>query len=213
MPLIIEEIINESIVVGVWHCIESLGELEADIKLPDHDQLELKKTSLHKRKIEKTIARMLVKELYEKHFNLEYKGLKKLTTGKPIIVDSDKEISISHCENYLCVLISTKDKAGIDLQNVNDKIQRVAPRIFSEDELEQIGTNKMLLARAWSAKEAMFKYYEKGEINFKKHLSLKNIADPDLFHGILSCCDEIKEVELGSIQISKSYQLVYCFEK
>jgi len=103
LPLIREENIKNCIYIGVWHCIESLGELEADIDLPEIDQNEIKNTRLHKRKIEKTITRILSKYLLEKHFKTPYKGLIKLETGKPLLIDSKLEVSVSHCENYLAV--------------------------------------------------------------------------------------------------------------
>lgn len=213
MPLIKEENINDFIVIGVWHSVESLGELEADIMLPDCDVLEIKKARLHKRKIEKTLTRVLCKYLLEKYFNLPYQGILKLETGKPSLIGTNLELSISHCETYLTVLISSKDKAGVDIQHVNDKIERVATRIFSTEELAEIGSSKQYLARAWSAKEAMFKFYEKGKINFKRDLHLKKISNPDEFYGIFMCNGEEKIVNLGVIQVSKFYQLVYCIEK
>lgn len=213
MPLILEENIKDSIIIGVWRITESLGELEADYTLPQSDLDEIKSTLLHKRKIEKYITRLLAKQILEKHFNQKYQGLLRLETGKPKLIHLSLEISVSHCENYLSVLISNNDKAGIDLQNINDKIEKVSKRIFSEDELYQIGDDKQLLARAWSAKEAMFKYYEKGKINFKRDLHLKNIADSPSFYGILFRDKQEYKINLGTIQLSKSYQLVYCFEK
>jgi phosphopantetheinyl transferase len=213
LPLIKEENINDCIYIGVWQCTESLGELEAEIGLPMIDQTEIKNTRLHKRKLEKTITRVLCKYLLEKYFTIPYKGLIKLETGKPVLIDSKLEVSVSHCENYLAVLITSKDKAGIDLQNTNEKIQTVAPRIFSPNELSQINGDKKLLARAWSAKEAMFKYYEKGKINFKRDLHLKNIDGISDFYGILTCGGKEVEVDFGVFSIGKSYQLVFCYDK
>jgi 4'-phosphopantetheinyl transferase len=213
LPLIKEENINNSIIVGIWHCTESLGELEAEFNLPLIDQNEIDNTKMHKRKIEKTITRALSKYLLEKHFSQTYKGLQKLETGKPILVDVKLEMSVSHCENYLAVLITNLDKAGIDIQNTNEKIKAVAARIFSVQELAQINEDKNLLARAWSAKEAMFKFYEKGKINFKRDLHLKNISDSENFYGILTCNNQNIEVDFRVIEIGKSYQLVYCYDK
>ena len=213
MPLIKEENINDTLVIGVWHSIESLSELEADVLLLATDEIELKKTRLHKRKIEKILTRVLAKSLLENHFHLPYQGIKKLESGKPVLIGTDLELSVSHCEHYLTVLLSKKDKAGIDIQHVNEKIEKVAPRIFSDQELEQIGQSKQFLARAWSAKEAMFKYYEKGKINFKRDLHLYHISDPDKFHGIFTCGGKEIAVNLGVIEFNKFYQLVYCIEK
>lgn len=212
MPLILEKNIDQKIVIGVWQCTESLSELEADLFLPEADSLEISKISLHKRKIEKLTTRKLVKHLLKKHFNEEFKGLKKLDTGKPVLTGFNLEMSVSHCESYLTVLLSTNNKAGIDLQNINPKIKTVAPRIFSKDELNQINNNDLLLARAWSAKEAMFKYYEKGNINFIRDLHLSYIDDLKQFKGTLTCNEERIEVRFECIQVSKNYQIVYCYE-
>jgi 4'-phosphopantetheinyl transferase len=213
LPLILEENINTTTLIGVWHCTESLGELEAEEELPILDLEEIKNTGIHKRKIEKFIARILTKYLLQKYFDTPYQGLMKLETGKPVLVNCNFEVSVSHCQNYLTVLLTKKDKAGIDLQNVDEKIAVVAPRIFSEQELNQIGDDTYLMARAWSAKEAMFKYYEKGSINFKRDLHLKNIADPANFSGVFTCGEEGCEVDFGLIKLGKTYQIVYCLEK
>jgi phosphopantetheinyl transferase len=123
LPLILEENIKDNIIIGVWRSTESLGELEADYILPQIDLDEINDTILHKRKIEKYITRLLAKQILEKYFHQKYQGLLKLETGKPKLINLPLEISVSHCENYLSVLISNKDKAGIDLQNLNDKIE------------------------------------------------------------------------------------------
>lgn len=212
MPLILEENINNHIVIGVWHCTESLSELEAASYFSTDDQSEIDKATLPKRKIEKIITRILAQSLLKNNFGLDYHGLKKMKTGKPVLTDCKLEMSVSHCESYLTVLLSTADKAGIDIQNINPKIERIAPRIFSEHELEQINNNPFLLARAWSAKEAMFKYYEKGNINFIKDLHLSNIDNAEKFSGKLICNDTSIMVNFGSIQLNKNYQIVYCYE-
>ena len=139
-------------------------------------------------------------------------GLSKLSSGKPLLNNCPLELSISHCEEYVVVQLTTNRHAGIDIQNINVKLRTVAPRVFSPDELKQIDNDDLLLARAWSAKEAIFKFYEKGNINFIQDIKLFNLKNPDNMYAHLIRGTHIVCIKLNCINSIENYQIVYCDE-
>lgn len=212
MPLIFKDIYFDKTIIGVWDCTESEKTFWDETFLSAYELEALHKPHHAKRIIEKLATRRLAQELMKDFSDETYQGLKKLPTGKPVLIQSDLEISVSHCKKYVTVQLTKNSKAGIDIQNINKKIKTIAPRVFSKREIKEINNSELLYARCWSAKEAIFKYYEKGNINFIQDIHLHNIQSETDFYGVLTCQNEHIKIKLSSIQIDKDYQLIFCDE-
>lgn len=212
MPLIFKDIYFDQTIIGVWECTESVETYWKDTFLSAYEVEALRKPHHSKRLVEKLATRRLAQELMKDFSDESYQGLKKLPTGKPVLINSDLEISVSHCKKYVTVQLTKNSKAGIDIQNINKKIKTIAPRVFSTREIDLINDSELLYARCWSAKEAIFKYYEKGNINFIQDIHLYNIGSTEKFYGVLTCHNEHIQIKLSSIQIDEDYQLIFCDE-
>jgi phosphopantetheinyl transferase (holo-ACP synthase) len=72
---------------------------------------------------------------------------------------------------------------AIDVETIADKALRIRERFLSAQEQTQMLTilnNESLIATlAWSAKETMFKYCGLAEVDFIRHLEIKNIVQQD----------------------------------
>ena len=80
---------------------------------------------------------------------------------------------------------------GIDVQRQTDKIIKIQTKFVGKDERSAIGSepSSVMLHLIWSAKEAMFKLYSRGEIDFKKHLHVElpsQVERYGLINGIIS---------------------------
>ena len=73
---------------------------------------------------------------------------------------------------------------GIDIEVPDDKVRRISHKFVSESEFEMLGPKTITdFTQIWSAKEAVFKWYGKGEVDFKQHIRLKpNDGDAEIMN-------------------------------
>jgi phosphopantetheinyl transferase len=100
-------------------------------------------------------------------------------TRKPYLVDEKYHFSISHCGNYAGVIASNSHRVGIDIELISPRIYNIFHKFVNEDEkvflkewepLTQM--HLQLTTILWSAKEALFKWYGLGQVDFKEHMQL-----------------------------------------
>lgn len=85
--------------------------------------------------------------------------------GEPILENSAEftHLSISHGANKVAILLSTND-CGVDIESTTRNFNRVATRFLNERERSIIVPEHYPMA--WSAKEAIFKYFKGNGIEF-----------------------------------------------
>ncbi|WP_143307301.1 4'-phosphopantetheinyl transferase family protein [Chitinophaga vietnamensis] len=93
---------------------------------------------------------------------------------KPVLSCNSYHFSISHCGDYAAAIVSRKAAVGIDIEEVKPKIGLVAHKFLSPEEQAFIDPLHTLRHQTicWSAKEAMFKWYGHGSVDFKEHMRL-----------------------------------------
>jgi phosphopantetheinyl transferase len=96
-------------------------------------------------------------------------------TKKPFLPGEEYHFSISHCGDYAAVIVSRHQRVGIDIELVRGKIGLIKHKFLNEEELiMHPDADNNLLTLFWSAKEAVFKWYGKGQVDFKKHIHLNH---------------------------------------
>ncbi|MEZ2440662.1 4'-phosphopantetheinyl transferase superfamily protein [Chitinophaga sp. RCC_12] len=95
-------------------------------------------------------------------------------TRKPVLAGDSHHFSISHCGDYAAAIVSTKAAVGIDIEEVKPKIELVSHKFLSPSERAFIDPQQELSHKTicWSAKEAMFKWYGRGSVDFKENMKL-----------------------------------------
>jgi phosphopantetheinyl transferase len=106
-------------------------------------------------------------------------------TRKPFLPQESHHFSISHCGSFAAAIVSTEKRVGIDIEQPTERILNIVPKFLNEQERSMVqphATDQLINTATllWCAKEAMFKWYSLGEVDFKKHLridSLKFVQD------------------------------------
>lgn len=95
--------------------------------------------------------------------------------GKPYFPKKELHINYSHCATHLFWGENPQFALGVDVEIDRFQLQRVAHKYCNETELNYTdnGVNTALLVAIWSAKEAMFKAYGKGTIDFRKDMQIE----------------------------------------
>ncbi len=115
-------------------------------------------------------------------------------TRQPFLASEKYHFSISHCGHYAAAIVSRNSRVGVDIELITPRIEMVAPKFLSAEEsqffnedtilfLEQWGLrgrfHQEFLTLIWSSKEAIFKWYGRGELDFKKHMQLEGNINMD----------------------------------
>ena len=95
-------------------------------------------------------------------------------SGKPILLESEHQISLSHCEGFVAA-IHGDVPVGIDVERISHRAQKIKNYFLRDEELELLGEENGALILAWSAKESIFKWYGKKNLGYKSQLCIRSI--------------------------------------
>lgn len=164
----IDRIINaEGITIYVWHITETAAELAS--LLSQHKDLVL----------EGVEENLKLKLWHHTHFLstrillFNYAGLcspiLKNEYGKPC--NTEKQVSITHSNNYSAIIVSDKTHVAIDLERIDERIMRVQHKFVHDNEkFFPESQSVMYTTLIWSAKETLYKFYSANEVVFKEEL-------------------------------------------
>lgn len=131
----------------------------------------------HLRNIHWLATRLLIQEMIKVPGRTDQLRLFKDSNGKPYLSDSRFDITLSHSGDFAAVLISHGPAVGIDIEKISPRIEKIAHKFVNETELGWIeGENPLSdYFRIWCAKEALFKLFGKGELDFRTNMTLKKL--------------------------------------
>ena len=207
---IVEKINTEAGIVGIWKLSESVNDLISKFNFSEIEKEEFKKNKADKRKIEYLATRFLIQNLIDKKPEIEY-----CESGKPVLKNIQKNISISHSSEFVVVLLSNY-KIGIDVENTNRNIGKIANRFLHKKELahlESLRNSQACKILYWSAKEAVFKCTEEKNIQFNKQIFIPNfnIENEGQFTATLTCGNTVAHYKLWYFFYENNV-IVYCVE-
>lgn len=165
MPLFFHETINATTQLAVWHITEpesfflEKAFLQRNINHP------------HKR-IQHLAARYLLQVLQP---DFPYAEIQIAENNRPFFSDNRFHFSVSHCADYAAVIISTDKRVGIDVELPTEKILAVSSKFLHSEEQRFFSDGDLAkLTAAWCVKEAMFKWWGAGEVDFSEVLRINN---------------------------------------
>ncbi len=168
MPLVYQQNINDSTKLAVWHILESEEFLLNTVPLTQliHHP--------HKR-LQHLAGRFILQHL-DADFPLN--DILISATNKPYLPSGFLHFSISHCGDYAAAIISKKTRAGIGVEIPKHKIISIRKKFMNEEEylLTDQLSEQLLATIIWSAKEAVFKWYGTGSVDFKKHIRIQSLT-------------------------------------
>ena len=155
--------------LGVWHITESEAELQELCSIPS-DELEeisfIKNESLRKQKL---AVRALLDAMFEEKVYLSHHD-----NGKPYIENNATNISITHTNDYVAVILNDLEDVGIDCESLDRDFSAVEKRALSEEEIEDLDDEKRneQLAIYWCAKEAVYKKLSQYKVDFAEQIEI-----------------------------------------
>jgi phosphopantetheinyl transferase len=173
VPIFFQQQINENTRLGVWKIEETEEFFKGNV--PQHRDV----THPHKR-LQHLAGRFLLQYLFP---DFPYELIQIADTRKPFLPAAQYHFSISHCGDYAAAIVSKESRVGIDVEIPVDKIEKIMYKFLSAKELDRFnlvaGAGKIIGVEnyyestiLWSAKEAVFKWYGNGGVDFRKQIQL-----------------------------------------
>ncbi|GGD41590.1 hypothetical protein GCM10011514_02000 [Emticicia aquatilis] len=169
MPIILEKKYENDISLAVWQITESHDELQAMLPSEILTDAELASISHPQKQVEFFCSRLVIKYLANS-LGIKYLGVKKDEHGKPYLVGSNWQMSITHTSNYVAAVMHPSEALGMDMEKPSEKLKRIAHKFLSESERINAEGDIEKLCIYWSAKEALYKLYGKRKVIFNENL-------------------------------------------
>ena len=176
MAIYLQKELENTAKIAVWKITETEEELIELSSTPSDEMEELsfiKSESLRKQRL---AVRALLNELFGEKVYLAHHD-----NGKPYIENDSINISISHTEKYVAVILDQNDEVGIDIESLDRDFSAVEKRALSEDEIDDLDDDKMeknfQLAIYWCAKEAIFKKISKYNVDFAEQIEIEKFRN------------------------------------
>jgi phosphopantetheinyl transferase len=194
MPVFYEHI-NDFAKIAIWHIAEEKNFFLE--RVPAQREI----THPHKQ-LQHLAGRYLLQHLYP---DFPYHLIEIADTRKPFLPNEKYHFSISHCGDYAAVIVSKDHRVGIDIELVTTKVEKVKHKFLNDAEISGVKSQMLdikQLTLLWCCKEAVFKWYGSGGVDFKDDIHLQ-ASSLDADEGIINC--EFVKEEKVSLQIQYKY--------
>ena len=170
MALYLKKKLENEAVIGVWQITETEEELTALSSTPS-DELEeisfIQSESLRKQRL---AVRALLNELFDEKVYLSHHD-----NGKPYIENNAVNISITHTQKYVAVILHDEEDVGIDIESLDRDFSAVESKALSEEERDDLDDDRKSeqLAIYWCAKEAIYKRVSVYNVDFAEQIEVE----------------------------------------
>ena len=170
MGLYLKKELDNEAVIGVWQITETEEEL-VELSSTPSDEMEeisfIRSESLRKQRL---AVRALLNTLFDDKVYLSHHD-----NGKPYLENNPVNISITHTEKYVAVILHEEENVGIDLESLDRDFSAVEKKALSEDEIDDLDDDNRneQLAIYWCAKEAIFKLLSRYNVDFAEQIEIE----------------------------------------
>jgi phosphopantetheinyl transferase len=164
--------INDATKLGIW-------------KIEEPESFFLRKVPLKQqvthpyKRLQHLAGRMLLPELFE---DFPLQEIIIADTRKPFLEDEEYHFSISHCGNFAGAIASRENRVGVDIELISPRLKGISSKFLTEDERKYLEKwqylstlHLQMITIIWSAKEAIFKWYGAGNVDFRKHMVMDGV--------------------------------------
>ncbi len=170
MGLYLKKKLDNEAEIAVWQITETEEELK-ELSATPSDEMEeisfIRSESLRKQRL---AVRALLNTLFDEKVYLSHHD-----NGKPYLENNPVNISITHTEKYVAVILHEEENVGIDIESLDRDFSAVEKKALSEDEIDDLEDEKRneQLAIYWCAKEAVFKLLSRYNVDFAEQIEIE----------------------------------------
>ena len=202
MPLFYQHNINESTRLAIW----KIEEKEAFFSV----QVSLQREISHPfKRLQHLAGRYLLLQLFP---DFPTASIALSDSSKPYLPDGAFYFSISHSGSYAAAIVSRTSCVGIDIERPRQKVMKIIHKFLHKEEQCFFKLDPASIAMQhnypedfnlptvlWSAKEAMFKWWGRGQVEFSEMLRIEPflLGEEGRFKGSFNKTDLTIPVQLN----------------
>ena len=209
MAIAYRQRIDDDTEFALWKIEEKAEDLYSQLQLEKHEQDYYERLSIGKRNLHWLGTRVLLRTMLDTR---EYIDCRVDVHGKPYLVNLPYDISMSHSFDYAAVMISKNGAVGIDIEQIKQKVERIAEKFMQPQEMAFIDPSHKIqhLYVCWCAKEAIYKCYGQKEVSFMDNILLHpfDFAEKGTLHAKLHKGKIAKEYKVEYLQY-EDYMIGY----
>ena len=203
MGLYLKRKLDNEAEIGVWQITETEEQLKEMSSTPSDEMEEIsfiRSESLRKQRL---AVRALLNTMFDEKVYLSHHD-----NGKPYLENNPVNISITHTEKYVAVILHEEENVGIDIESLDRDFSVVEKKALSEDEIEDLEDEKRneQLAISWCAKAAIFKLLSRYNVDFAEQIEIERFrprGEGELEATFIGKKDEEEEFDLEYITFDR----------
>ena len=170
MALYLRRKLDNKAEIAVWQITETEEELVKLSSVPTDEMEDISLFRNESQRKQKLAVRALLNEVFEEKMYLNHHD-----NGKPYLENCVTNISITHTDRYVAIIIHDEEELGIDIESLDRSFATVEQNALSEDEIDDLDDEKKneQLAIYWCAKEAIFKRMSQNRVNFAEQIEVE----------------------------------------
>ena len=170
MGLYLKKKLENEATIGVWQVTETEEELTRLSATPSDEMEEISFIGSESLRKQRLAVRALLNSLFDEKVYLSHHD-----NGKPYLENNAMNISITHTDNFVAVILHEDDDCGIDIESLDRDFSAVEKKALSEDEIDDLPDEKRneQLAIYWCAKEAIFKLLSLYSVDFAEQIEVE----------------------------------------
>lgn len=173
MGLYLHKSLDNDAEIYVWQITETEEQLKSMCSIPTDELEEIGMYASESQRKQKLAVRCLLEEAFEEKVYLNHHD-----NGKPFIENEATNISITHTEKYVAIILHKEDDLGIDIESLDRDFSAVEAKALSEDEIEDLEEDRTekneQLAIYWCAKEAIYKRMSVNKVDFAEQIEVES---------------------------------------
>ena len=172
MAIAFRKQVDDDTEFALWKIEEEAAQLYNQLQLDADEKAYAESLNKGKRYLHWLGVRVLLRMMLHTD---EFIDCKVDEHGKPYLVNLPYHISFSHSFDYAAVMISKTRPVGIDIEQVKEKVERIAGKFMRGDEMAFINPKQKIqqLYVCWCVKEAVYKCYGQREVSFAENISIE----------------------------------------
>ena len=170
MGLYLKKKLENDATLAVWQITETEQELIELSSTPSDEMEEISFIRSESLRRQRLAVRALLNEVFEEKVYLSHHD-----NGKPYLENLVTNISITHTEKYVAIILHDEEDQGIDLESLDRDFSAVEKRALSEEEIDDLDDDRRneQLAIYWCAKEAIFKRVSTYRVDFAEQIEVE----------------------------------------
>ena len=170
MALYLKKELDNDAVIAVWKITETEEELKNLSSIPSDEMEEISYINSESLRKQRLAVRALLSQLFDEKVYLSHHD-----NGKPYLENMVTNISITHTEKYVAIILHDIEEVGIDIESLDRDFSVVELKALSDEEIEDLDDDKRneQLAIYWCAKEAIFKRVSGYKVDFAEQIEVE----------------------------------------